>query len=112
MHESPTKIARRIAGPPEGPADRGQLAAYGNAMTAGGVLRRGSVLAAREAAMHDSTSAVADEACGKTSLPPGGYFVIDVPDRQTALDWAARDTAARHGGRIDVHAAFPAPTMP
>ncbi|MGW5723504.1 YciI family protein [Amycolatopsis sp. NPDC003865] len=32
----------------------------------------------------------------------GGYFVVDVPDFDVALDWAARCPGARDGGHIVV----------
>ncbi len=38
----------------------------------------------------------------------GGYFVIDVPDLDTALEWAARAPCAATGG-VEVRAAFVTP---
>ncbi len=38
----------------------------------------------------------------------GGYFVIDVPDLDTALEWAARAPCASTGG-VEVRPAFVAP---
>ncbi|MFB9876483.1 YciI family protein [Planobispora siamensis] len=32
----------------------------------------------------------------------GGYYVIDVPDLDVALDWAARCPGARYGGTVVV----------
>ncbi|MFB4316637.1 YciI family protein [Actinomadura sp. 21ATH] len=32
----------------------------------------------------------------------GGYYVVDVPDLDAALDWAARCPAARDGGSVVV----------
>jgi hypothetical protein len=39
----------------------------------------------------------------------GGYFVIDVPDLDTALEWAARAPCASTGG-VEVRPVFTAPT--
>ena len=38
----------------------------------------------------------------------GGYFVIDVPDLDTALEWAARAPCATTGG-VEVRPVFTAP---
>src|ERR671915_155251 len=32
----------------------------------------------------------------------GGYYLLDVPDLDAALDWAARCPGAQHGSRIEV----------
>jgi len=40
----------------------------------------------------------------------GGYFVIDVPDLDAALEWAARAPCASTGG-VEVRPVFMAPTM-
>jgi hypothetical protein len=40
----------------------------------------------------------------------GGYFVIDVPDLDTALEWAARAPCASTGG-VEVRPVFSAPAM-
>lgn len=40
----------------------------------------------------------------------GGYFIIEVPDLDTALEWAARAPCATTGG-VEVRPVFTAPTM-
>ena len=40
----------------------------------------------------------------------GGYYVIDVPDLDTALEWAARAPCATTGG-VEVRPVFSAPQM-
>lgn len=40
---------------------------------------------------------VIDGPYAETKEQIGGYFLIDVPDRAAALDWAARCPAAQHG---------------
>ena len=32
----------------------------------------------------------------------GGYYLIDAPDLDAALDWAARCPASRRGGKVEV----------
>ncbi|MGH3612821.1 MAG: YciI family protein [Pseudonocardia sp.] len=32
----------------------------------------------------------------------GGYYLIDVPDLDAALDWAARCPGSHHGARVEV----------
>lgn len=39
----------------------------------------------------------------------GGYFIIDVPDLDAALSWAARCPGASHG-IVEVRPVFPEPT--
>lgn len=40
---------------------------------------------------------VVDGPFAETKEQLGGYYLIDVPDRETALAWAARCPAAAHG---------------
>ena len=40
---------------------------------------------------------VTDGPFAETREVLGGFYVVDVPDLDTALDWAARSPAARHG---------------
>lgn len=112
VHESPAEIAKRKAGPPEGPTYWSDYADYGKAMSAAGVLRGGGVLEEPESAAQDAAPARVPEVANRAGLRLGGYFVIDVPDRKTAMAWAAKAPAATRAGRVDVHAAYPAPTMP
>ncbi|MEQ0558858.1 YciI family protein [Amycolatopsis sp. NEAU-NG30] len=45
---------------------------------------------------------VTDGPFAETREVLGGYFVVDVPDLDVALDWAARCPGARDGGSIVV----------
>ncbi|MEV5891630.1 YciI family protein [Nonomuraea fuscirosea] len=46
--------------------------------------------------------AVTDGPFAETREVLGGYYVIDVPDLDVALDWAARCPGARGGGSVVV----------
>nr|WP_245886927.1 YciI family protein [Kineococcus xinjiangensis] len=45
---------------------------------------------------------VTDGPFAETREVLGGYYVIDVPDLDVALDWAARCPGARGGGSVEV----------
>ncbi|MEV6521994.1 YciI family protein [Longispora sp. NPDC051575] len=45
---------------------------------------------------------VTDGPFAETREVLGGYYVIDVPDLDAALDWAARCPGSRGGGTIEV----------
>lgn len=45
---------------------------------------------------------VTDGPFAETREVLGGYYLLDVPDLDAALDWAARCPGAQHGSRIEV----------
>ena len=45
---------------------------------------------------------VTDGPFAETREVLGGYYLLDVPDLDAAIDWAARCPGARHGSRIEV----------
>ena len=47
--------------------------------------------------MTDGVRTVQDGPYAATKEQPGGFYVIDVPDLDTALEWAARNPAASRG---------------
>lgn len=51
---------------------------------------------------HGERSIITDGPFAETREVLGGYYVIDVPDLDVALDWAARCPGARGGGSIVV----------
>lgn len=75
--------------------------AYGLALsTAGVVINMHGMQPAETAAtvtVHDGKRQERQGAYADTPYQLGGYFVIDVPDMMTALDWAARCTAVIPG---------------
>ena len=58
--------------------------------------RRGKVVDQLAVADVDK-SQVLDGSIRRFEGQLGGYFLIDVPDQDTALSWAARCPGARHG---------------
>lgn len=45
---------------------------------------------------------VTDGPFAETREVLGGYYLLDVPDLDAAIDWAARCPGSRFGGRIEV----------
>jgi hypothetical protein len=87
------------------PAEQGQaVAAYGaftEALKKAGVLmgvnRLQSSSAATTVRVANGKSQVLDGPYAESKEQLGGYYVIDVPDLDAALSWAARCPAASHG---------------
>ena len=80
------------------------LAAYGaysEALQKAGVLRGGNRLRTAEASttvkVRDGRTEVHNGPFIETREQLGGYYLIDVPDLDTALSWAARCPGASHG---------------
>ena len=75
--------------------------AYGEALTKAGVLVGSNRLQASTAAttvrMTNGKSQVLDGPYVDSKEQLGGYFLIDVPDLDAAISWAARCPAAGHG---------------
>ena len=75
--------------------------AYGEAMKKAGVIRGGDRLQPSTSAttmrVADGKSKVLNGPYAETKEQLGGYFMIDVPDLDTALTWAARCPGASHG---------------
>ena len=93
------------AGQAATPADTAQMmAAYGayyEAMAKAGVMLGAERLQPAASATTVSVKAgkteVLDGPYADTKEQLGGYFVIDVPDLDAALDWAARCPGSSHG---------------
>jgi hypothetical protein len=51
---------------------------------------------------EDGERVVTDGPFAETREILGGYYLVDVPDLDAALDWAARCPGAHHGSRIEV----------
>jgi hypothetical protein len=87
------------------PAEMGQmLAAYGaysEAMSKAGVLagadRLQPVASATTVRLSKGKTAVLNGPYAETKEQLGGYYLIDVPDLDAALSWAARCPGANHG---------------
>ncbi len=79
----------------------GAWRAYVKALDDGGVKAGGSALLPPHAATtirdRDGKRQVQDGPYAETKEQLGGYILIDVPDLDTALEWAARCPAASRG---------------
>ncbi len=75
--------------------------AYAEAMTKAGVIVGGNRLqrttAATTVRVANGKTQVLDGPYAETKEQLGGYFMIDVPDLDAALSWAARCPGASHG---------------
>jgi hypothetical protein len=75
--------------------------AYGEAMGKAGVVQGGNRLRPSSAAttvrIRDGKTQVLDGPYADTKEQLGGYFLIDAPDLDAALAWAARCPGASHG---------------
>ena len=96
------------------PADMGQIiaayTAYSNAMVEAGVMVSGSRLQPSKTAttvrIEDGKHRVLDGPYAETKEQLGGFFIIDVPDLDAALSWAARCPGANYGS-IEVRPVWP-----
>ena len=75
--------------------------AYTEALREAGVLaganRLAPISAAATVRVTDGKSQVLDGPYAEAKEQLGGYYLIDVPDQDTALAWAARCPGASHG---------------
>lgn len=88
--------------------------AYTQALTAAGVLKGSNRLQPTSTAttvrIVNGKSQVLDGPYIESKEQLGGYFLIDVPDLDAALSWAARCPGASHGV-IEVRPIWPRPNM-
>jgi hypothetical protein len=93
--ENPDADAVRAA------ADGELWGAYTRALVDAGILVGGEALhppaTATTLRLSDGRREVQDGPYAATKEQLGGFFVIDVPDLDTALEWAARNPAASSG---------------
>jgi hypothetical protein len=85
---------------PKDPADVAAGRAYGEALRAAGVFVAGAGLVSPENAttvsMRDGKRQVQDGPYAETKEFLAGFVVIDVPNLDAALEWAARNPAAAY----------------
>ena len=78
-----------------------QYAEFSRAARAAGVLVGGNELGSTSSAttvrVRDDERLVSDGPYAEVKEALGGYFVLDCPSLEDALDWAARIPAAEHG---------------
>ncbi len=89
------------ASPPEYHSDMQAWSAYTKAMMDAGVMRGGNALhpgsTATTVRLRDGRRDVHDGPYADSKEELGGYYIIDVPDLDAALQWAARNPAAGYG---------------
>lgn len=81
--------------------------AYNKALADAGVHVAGDALQGVETAttvqvMTSGERVVTDGPFAETREILGGYYIVDVPDLDAALDWAARCPGSHYGSRIEV----------
>lgn len=85
-------------------------AAYNEAIAKAGIILGGERLrpttTAASVRIVDGKTEVLDGPYAETKEQFGGYYMIDVPDMEQAVAWAARCPAARHG-TIEVRPIWP-----
>ncbi len=99
--------------PPAAQAEAmGAYRAYAAALAEAGVMRAGERLKPAAGAaivtLRDGAPQVLDGPYAETREQLGGYFLIEVPDMETAIRWAARCPGAAHG-RVEVREIWPSP---
>jgi hypothetical protein len=98
--------------PAEAPAYWGAWQAYVGALHASGHVKNGHGLQPPRTAtmvrVEGGRRQVQDGPFADTREHLGGYFVIDVPSLDTALEWAARAPCAA-AGRVEVRPVLPPP---
>ncbi|MBV8706672.1 MAG: YciI family protein [Acidobacteriaceae bacterium] len=88
--------------PEEGERIMGAYMAYTNALHAAGALLRGDALHPTSAATTVRGTGVIDGPYTETKEQLGGYYLVDLPDLNAALEWAKRCPAAQNGGSVEV----------
>jgi hypothetical protein len=100
IYERPTDFAARTD-PARQPAFWQSWKAYSQALRDAGVMAGGAGLEPPETAttvrLANGERMVQDGPFADTKEQLGGFFIIDVPDLDTALAWAARCPAAAYG---------------
>jgi hypothetical protein len=103
IYEHPAELAKRSDAGPAGRAYWAGFDSYGKALQAAGVLRGGGALqavaATRVVAPGGQTQAQTLPAGGSQL---GGWFVIDAPNLDAAVAWAAKAPSALSGGSVEV----------
>ena len=114
LNESPEDLARRHD-PEQAPAYWGGWNAFIGAMAQAGVIVKGDGLhgptLATTVRVADGRRQVQDGPFADTKEQLGGYFVIEVPDLDAAIDWAARAPSASTAS-VEVRPVLPPPARP
>jgi hypothetical protein len=84
-----------------------EYANYGKEIAEAGVYLSGDALQSVETATTVQVTSsgerlVTDGPFAETREVLGGFYILDVPDLDAAIDWAARCPGSQHGSRIEV----------
>lgn len=113
FRETPAEFDRRNHA--EAPAYWGAWQAYIGAMYGAGIVISGNGLQAPDTAtvvrVRSGDRQVVDGPYPDSKEQLGGYFIVDVPDLDAALTWAARSPAAA-AGSVEVRPVLPPPAAP
>jgi hypothetical protein len=111
FYENAAELARRDD-PAEAPAYWGAWNAYVGALAGSGIVRGGNGLqpprTATTVRVSNGQRQVQDGPFADTREHLGGYFVIEVPTLEAALEWAARAPNSSAGG-TEVRPVLPPP---
>jgi len=95
--EEPTTMPSQA----ETDAEMAEWYAYDSALREAGIFVSSEALQPSQTAttvrLKSKERMVTDGPFAETREVLGGYYVVDVPDLDTALDWAARCPTAKHG---------------
>lgn len=95
-----THLSKESFDAPKNPADVAAGRAYGEALRAAGVFVAGAGLESPQntttVSVRDGKRHVQDGPYAETKEFLAGFVVIDVPNLDAALEWAARNPAAAH----------------
>lgn len=112
--EPQAEIAKRND-PEQAPAYWGAWSAYCNTLVESGIMVSGAGLQPPETAttvrIRDGKRILHDGPFAESKEMLGGFFVINVPDLDTALEWAARSPSSVSGS-TEVRPVLPAPPTP
>ncbi|OQW59572.1 MAG: hypothetical protein A4S14_05765 [Proteobacteria bacterium SG_bin9] len=114
LNETESEFAKRND-PAEAPHYWGAWNAFIGAMAQAGIIVKGDGLHPPQSAttirVRDGKRVIHDGPFADTKESIGGYFVIEVPDLDVALDWAAKAPSATYAS-VEVRPILPPPAQP
>ena len=110
LYEDPPSFGKRTGA--EAPAFMGAYRAYTEALRAKGAQVGGGALqpphSATTVRVRGGQRQVQDGPFADTKEQLGGYYIVEAPDLDAALEWAAQCPAARYGA-VEVRPIWPVP---